>query len=165
MVKKQIETKLKLQIPAGGATPAPPVGPALGQHGVNIMDFCKAFNENTKKRESGMLVPVVITVYKDKSFSFETKIAPVSALLKKAAGIAVASGEPNKRKVGEVTKEQVSEIAGEKLPDLNTLDIESAVRIVEGTALSMGLNIVSEPTGKKYDTEPKEKEVEAKDAE
>ena len=166
MVKKQIEIKLKLklQIPAGGATPAPPVGPALGQHGVNIMDFCKAFNEDTKNRESGMLVPVVITVYKDKSFSFETKIAPVSALLKKAAGIAVASGEPNKTKVGEVTKVQVREIAKQKLPDLNTLDIESAVRIVEGTALSMGLNIVSEPTGKKYETVPKKTDIEEKNA-
>ena len=150
MAKKQIQTKIKLQIPAGGATPAPPVGPALGQHGVNIMDFCKAFNEDTKSREAGMLVPVVINVYKDRSFSFETKIAPVSALLKKAAGIAVASAQPNKQKVGEVTEEQVAEIAKKKMPDLNTEILESAINIVRGTARSMGLNVVPELTGKEY---------------
>ncbi len=139
MAKRQVETFIKLQIPAGGATPAPPVGPALGQHGVNIMEFCKAFNDSTKNREAGMLVPVIISVYKDKSFTFETKIAPVSALLKKAAGIAVASGVPNKEKAGSVTAEQVMDIAKQKLPDLNTEDPEAAARIVEGTARSMGI--------------------------
>jgi len=142
MAKKQVETKIKLQIPAGGATPAPPVGPALGQHGVNIMEFCKAFNEVTKSREAGMIVPVEISVYKDKSFTFETKVAPVSSLLKKAAGIAVASSEPNKQKVGDVTEEQVREIAKEKLQDLNTDDVEAAMNMVKGTARSMGINIV-----------------------
>lgn len=161
MAKKLIEIKIKLQIPAGGATPAPPVGPALGQHGVNIMDFCKAFNEETKKREAGMLVPVIISIYKDKSFSFETKIAPVSSLLKKEVGIAVASGQPNKEKVGELTEVQVEEIAKQKLPDLNTDDIEAAVKIVKGTARSMGINIVTEPTGKSYSINNSgEKEVE-----
>lgn len=142
MAKKQLETKIKLQIPAGGATPAPPVGPALGQHGVNIMEFCKAFNETTKNREAGMIVPVVISIYKDKSFSYETKVAPVSSLLKKAAGIAVASAQPNKEKVGEVTEEQVREIARTKMPDLNTTEIDSAVNMVKGTARSMGLRVV-----------------------
>jgi large subunit ribosomal protein L11 len=141
MAKKQLETKIKLQIPAGGATPAPPVGPALGQHGVNIMEFCKAFNESTKGRDAGMIVPVEISVYKDKSFTYITKVAPVSSLLKKAAGIAVASGTPNKEKVGEVTEEQVREIAKEKLPDLNTKDIESAMQMVRGTARSMGIKV------------------------
>lgn len=150
MAKKTIQTKIKLQIPASGATPAPPVGPALGQHGVNIMDFCKAFNEETKNREAGMLVPVVITVYKDRSFSFETKISPVSALLKKAAGIAVASPQPNKQKVGEVTEDEVIEIAKKKLPDLNATNIDAAVNIVKGTARSMGINIVDQPTGNTY---------------
>jgi len=161
MAKKQIETKLKLQIPAGGATPAPPVGPALGQHGVNIMDFCKAFNDETKSRESGMLVPVVITIYKDKSFTFETKIAPVSSLLKKAAGIAVASGQPNKQKVGEVTKEQVREVAEQKMPDLNANSVEAAMKIVEGTARSMGLVVVDKPTGKTYEIAAPKTEEEA----
>ncbi|MFW6135125.1 MAG: 50S ribosomal protein L11 [Elusimicrobiota bacterium] len=156
MAKKKIETKLKLQIPAGGATPAPPVGPALGQHGVNIMDFCKAFNEETKNREAGMLVPVEITVYKDKSFSYITKIAPVSSLIKKEAGIAVASGEPNKQKVGEITEEQAKDIAQKKIPDLNTNDIEAAIKIVKGTAKSMGINVVKEPTDKVYKTAEKE---------
>ena len=142
MAKKPIETVIKLQIPAGGATPAPPVGPALGQHGVNIMDFCRSFNDSTKSREAGMLVPVVITVYKDKSFTYETKIAPVSALLKKAAGIAVASGVPNKEKAGEVTREQVMDIAKQKLPDLNTDNVDAAAKIVEGTARSMGISVV-----------------------
>ena len=142
MAKKQLETKIKLQIPAGGATPAPPVGPALGQHGVNIMEFCKAFNETTKNREAGMIVPVVISIYKDKSFTYETKVAPVSSLLKKAAGIAVASAQPNKEKVGEVTEEQVRDIARTKMPDLNTVDLDSAVNMVKGTARSMGLKVV-----------------------
>ncbi|NLB35619.1 MAG: 50S ribosomal protein L11 [Elusimicrobia bacterium] len=142
MAKKKIETIIKLQIPAGGATPAPPVGPALGQHGANIMDFCRAFNEATKNREPGMLVPVIISIYRDKSFTFETKVAPVSALLKKAAGIAVASGLPNKEKAGEVTKAQVLEIAEQKMPDLNTEDVEAAAKIVEGTARSMGIQVI-----------------------
>src|SRR6056297_1642675 len=112
---KKVIGQIKLQIPGGQANPAPPVGPALGQHGVNIMDFCKAFNEKTKNRESGMLVPVEITVYKNKSFSFITKTAPAAALIKKAAGIAVASGEPNKRKIGEITEAQAEEIAEKKM--------------------------------------------------
>ncbi len=156
MVTKKLKTKIKLQIPAGGATPAPPVGPALGQHGLNIMDFCKAFNNSTKNREAGMLVPVIISVYMDKSFTFETKIAPVSSLIKKAAGIAVASGVPNKQKAGEITNDQVKEIAKEKLPDLNTTTIESAIKIVEGTAKSMGIVIVEKPTGKTYEIAKKE---------
>ncbi len=158
MAKKTIETKIKLQIPAGGATPAPPVGPALGQHGVNIMDFCKTFNDKTKSRESGMLVPVEITVYKDKSFTFITKTAPAASLIKKAAGIAVASGEPNKRKIGEITEAQVREIAQQKLEDLNTDDVGKAMNIIKGTASSMGVNVVPEATGKEYETEPETKE-------
>ncbi len=146
MAKKPIETKIKLQIPAGGATPAPPVGPALGQHGVNIMEFCRAFNEQTKNRESGILVPVEITVYKNKSFTFETKIAPVSSLLKRAAGIAVGSGEPNREKAGKVTKKQVREIAEQKIPDLNTDEVDAAINIVKGTARSMGL-VIEEKEG------------------
>lgn len=144
MPKKQLESKIKLQIPAGAATPAPPVGPALGQKGVNIMEFCKAFNEKTKNREAGMIVPVEIYVYKDKSFTFETKVAPVSSLLKRAAGIAVASSTPNKEKVGSVTEDQVKEIAREKLPDLNTKDLEAAIQMVKGTARSMGITIAEE---------------------
>lgn len=157
MAKKQVQIKIKLQIPAGGATPAPPVGPALGQQGVNIMEFCKAFNEATKNREAGMIVPVVISVYVDKSFTFETKVAPVSSLLKKAAGIAVASATPNKEKVGNVTEEQVREIAKEKLTDLNTNDIEAAINMVKGTARSMGINISSQPVEKKDDKPESEK--------
>ena len=140
---KEIAAKIKLQIPAGAANPAPPVGPALGQHGVNIMEFCKTFNERTKKEE-GMIIPVVITVYKDRSFSFITKTPPASILLKKAAGLAKASGTPGKEKIGKVTKAQVREIAKLKMPDLNAPDLERAVRIVEGTARSMGIEIVTE---------------------
>ncbi|MCK4648291.1 50S ribosomal protein L11 [bacterium] len=142
---KEIAAKIKLQIPAGAANPAPPVGPALGQHGVNIMEFCKAFNERTKKGE-GMIIPAVITVYKDRSFSFITKTPPASILLKKAAGLAKASGTPGKEKIAQVTKAQVREIAKIKLPDLNAPDLERAVRIVEGTARSMGIEIVTEIT-------------------
>jgi len=138
---KKIKGIVKLQIPAGGANPAPPVGPALGQHGVNIMEFCKAFNERTATQEPGMLIPVVITVYEDRSFIFVTKVPPVAALLKRAAGIAKASGEPNKKKVAKVTKKQVREIAEKKMADLNATDIEGAVRMVEGTARSMGIEI------------------------
>ncbi len=140
---KEIAAKIKLQIPGGAANPAPPVGPALGQHGVNIMEFCKAFNERTKKEE-GMIIPVVITVYKDRSFSFITKTPPASILLKKAAGLAKASGTPGKEKIAKVTKAQVREIAKIKMPDLNAPDLERAVRIVEGTARSMGIEVVTE---------------------
>jgi len=138
---KKVKSIIKLQIPAGGANPAPPVGPALGQHGVNIMEFCKAFNERTATQEPGMLVPVVITVYEDRSFIFVTKVPPVAALLKRAAGIAKASGEPNKTKVAKVSKQQVREIAEKKMTDLNATDIEGAIRMVEGTARSMGIEI------------------------
>lgn len=138
---KKVKTQVKLQIPAGGANPAPPVGPALGQHGVNIMDFCKQFNERTKGMEPGMLVPAVITVYQDRSFAFITKMPPVSALVKRAAGLAKASGEPNRTKVGKLTPTQVEEIAKKKMPDLNTMDIEAAVRMVLGTLRSMGIEV------------------------
>lgn len=138
---KKVVAIVKLQIPAGKATPAPPVGPALGQRGINIMQFCKEFNERTANSE-GLIIPVEITVYQDRSFTFITKTPPVSALLKKYAGIETASGEPNKKKVGRVTKDQVREIAKIKLPDLNTTDLEAAVRMVEGTAKSMGIEVV-----------------------
>ena len=138
---KKVKGIIKLQIPAGGANPAPPVGPALGQQGVNIMEFCKAFNERTASQEEGMLIPVVITVFMDRSFTFVTKVPPVAALLKRAAGIAKASGEPNKTKVAKVSKKQVHEIAEKKMADLNANDIESAVKMVEGTARSMGIEI------------------------
>lgn len=138
---KKVKGIIKLQIPAGGANPAPPVGPALGQHGVNIMEFCKAFNERTASQEPGMLIPVVITVYQDRSFIFVTKVPPVAALLKKAAGIAKASGEPNKTKAAKVSKKQVREIAEKKMADLNANDMEGAVKMVEGTARSMGIEI------------------------
>ncbi len=138
---KKVKTQIKLQIPAGGANPAPPVGPALGQHGLNIMDFCKQFNSRTANQEAGMIVPVVITVYEDRSFSFITKVPPVAALLKKAAGLAKASGEPNKNKIGKISRQQVEEIAKQKMPDLNADKIESAVKMIEGTARSMGIEI------------------------
>ena len=141
MAGKPVTGMIKLQIPAGQANPAPPVGPALGQQGVNIMAFCKEFNAATQKM-AGTIIPVVITVYKDKTFSFITKSPPASALLKKAAGIATASGEPNRNKVGKVTKKQVEEIAKIKLVDLNTTNLESAVRTVMGTARNMGLEVV-----------------------
>ncbi|MCD6422966.1 MAG: 50S ribosomal protein L11 [Elusimicrobia bacterium] len=144
MAKKKVKTQIKLQIPAGNANPAPPVGPALGQHGVNIMEFCKQFNEKTKNEDPGMLIPVVITVYEDRSFTFETKVPPVSALIKKVVGIAKASGEPNKDKKGTLTMEQVREIAKKKMPDLNTKNLESACQMVIGTARSMGIDIVKE---------------------
>ncbi len=140
-VKKKIKTFIKLQIPAGAANPAPPVGPALGQHGVNIMDFCKQFNERTKKMESGMKIPVVITVFEDRSISFITKMPPMSALIKKAAGLAKASGEPNKNKVGKITRAQAEEVANKKMPDLNTNEMESALQMVRGTARSMGIEV------------------------
>ena len=138
---KKIVAMIKLQIQGGQATPSPPVGPALGQHGVNIMEFCKAFNAQTKGQE-GTIIPVVMTVYADRSFSFITKTPPASILLKKAAQIAKGSGEPNREKVGSVTMEQVREIAQLKMPDLNAYDIEGAIRIIEGTARSMGIEII-----------------------
>jgi large subunit ribosomal protein L11 len=137
---KKVITQIKLQIPAGKANPSPPVGPALGQHGVNIMEFCKAFNAKTQNQE-GLIIPVVITVYADRSFTFITKTPPASVLLKKAAGLVKGSGEPNKNKVGKVTPAQVREIAQTKLPDLNANDLEAAIRIIEGTARSMGIEI------------------------
>jgi large subunit ribosomal protein L11 len=140
MAKKVISV-VKLQIPAGQANPSPPVGPALGQHGVNIMEFCKAFNAQTKNQE-GTIIPVVITIYADRSFSFVTKTPPAAVLLKKAAGIIKGSGEPNRNKVGQVTKTQVKEIAKMKLPDLNTTNLEAAIRTIEGAARSMGLEII-----------------------
>jgi large subunit ribosomal protein L11 len=138
---KKVTGFIKLHIPAGKATPAPPVGPALGQHGVNIMDFCKNFNARTAKGE-GMLTPVVITVYQDRSYTFITKTPPASVLLAKAAKVEKGSGVPNKNKVGKVTKAQVSEIAKTKLPDLNCDTLEAAIRIVEGSARSMGIDVV-----------------------
>ncbi len=138
---KKVVAVVKLQVPAGKANPSPPVGPALGQHGVNIMEFCKAFNTKTQSQE-GLVIPVVITVYADRSFTFITKTPPASILLKQAAGIAQASKEPNRIKVGKVTRAQVEEIARTKLPDLNANGLEAAVRIVEGTARSMGIEIV-----------------------
>lgn len=137
---KKIKTQIKLYCPAGAANPAPPVGPALGQHGLNIMEFCKSFNEKTKDKE-GLLLPVVINVYEDKTFSFIVKSPPCSVLLKRAANIAKASGEPNREKVAKITKEQAMDIAKEKLPDLNTDDLKEAYKIVEGTARSMGIEI------------------------
>jgi large subunit ribosomal protein L11 len=138
---KKVTGQIKLQIPAGKATPAPPVGPALGQAGVNIMDFCKAFNAKTAKDE-GLIIPVVITVYTDRSYTFITKTPPVAVLLKREAGIAKGSGEPNKNKVGKVTMKQVELIAKIKMPDLNCFDIEAAMRSVAGTARSMGVDVV-----------------------
>ena len=138
---KKITAQIKLQIPGGKATPAPPVGPALGQAGVNIMDFCKNFNARTAK-DDGLIIPVVITVYADRSYTFITKTPPVAVLIKKAAGIAKGSGEPNKNKVGQITAKQVEEIAKMKLPDLNAETLEAAINTVKGTARSMGVEVV-----------------------
>jgi len=138
---KKVESYIKLQVPAGKANPSPPVGPALGQHGVNIMDFCKAFNAETQGMEPGMPIPVVITVYGDRSFTFVTKTPPASVLLKKAAGIKKGSGVPNMDKVGKVTRAQLEEIAEAKMVDLNATDLEAAVRIIAGSARSMGLEV------------------------
>jgi len=141
---KKVTAMIKLQVPAGKATPAPPVGPALGQHGVNIMEFCKAFNAKTSgKDQEGLIIPVVITVYHDRSFIFVTKTPPASVLLKRAAGIAKGSGEPNKNKVGKVTEKQVEEIARTKMPDLNASNLAAAIATVKGTARSMGIEIVA----------------------
>ncbi len=139
--KKKVTAQIKLQIPAGQANPAPPVGPALGQHGVNIMQFCKAFNDATKGKE-GLILPVIITVYEDRSFTFEIKSPPASVLLKRAANLAKASGQAGKEVIGKVSKAQVLEIAKQKLKDLNTQDLQKAVKIIEGTAKSMGIEIV-----------------------
>ena len=138
---RKIETYIKLQIPAGQANPSPPVGPALGQHGVNIMEFCKAFNAETQSAEQGMLIPVVISVYTDKSFTFITKTPPAAVLLKKAAGIEKGSGTPNTEKVGSVTRAQLEEIVKIMEPDLNAADTDAAVRIIAGSARSMGLEV------------------------
>lgn len=138
---KQMVAKVKLQVPAGQATPSPPVGPSLGQHGVNIMEFCKAFNAQTQG-QAGMITPVVVTVYSDRSFSFITKSPPASALLKQAAGIVKGSGTPNREKIGKVTAEQMRQIAETKMADLNATTIEAAMRIIAGTARSMGLEIM-----------------------
>jgi large subunit ribosomal protein L11 len=138
---KEITGKIKLQVPAGKANPAPPVGPALGQHGVNIMEFCKQFNAKTQKL-GDTIVPVIITVYADRSFTFITKTPPAAELLKKAAGIVKGSSVPNKDKVGKVTRAQIKEIAQTKLPDLNAASVESAMRMIEGSAKSMGLEVV-----------------------
>jgi large subunit ribosomal protein L11 len=138
---KKVVTLVKLQIQAGQANPSPPVGPALGQHGVNIIEFCKAFNARTQGQE-GMIIPAVITIYSDRSFTFVTKTPPASILLKKAAKIVKGSGEPNRNKVGKVTKDQVREIAQLKFKDLNAVDMEGAILTIEGTARSMGLEVV-----------------------
>lgn len=137
---KKVQALIKLQIAAGNANPAPPVGPALGQHGVNIMEFCKAFNARTQK-DVGLIIPVVITVYVDKSFTFITKTPPAAVLIKKAIGLGKGSGEPNRNKVGTITRPQLEDIARAKMPDLNASDLDSAVRIIEGTCRSMGVNI------------------------
>ncbi len=139
-MQKKVTSVIKLQIPAGQATPAPPVGPSLAQHGLNIADFCKKFNNQTQDKK-GSVLPVIVTVYEDKSYIFKVKQPLVSDLLKKAAGIEKGSGEPNKKKVGKVTKEQLRKIAEQKIPDLNTEDIEKAMKIVEATANNMGIEI------------------------
>src|SRR5271157_5232755 len=143
-VTKKVQTQVKLQIEAGKATPAPPVGPALGQAQVNIMEFCKQFNARTQNKEmAGLIIPVVISVYGDRSFSFITKTPPAAVLLKKAAGIAKGSGTPNKEKIGKVTEKQVREIATQKMPDLNASTVDSAVKSIKGTARSMGIEVVA----------------------
>ena len=141
---KKVQTQVKLQIEAGKATPAPPVGPALGQAQVNIMEFCKQFNARTQNKEmAGLIIPVVITVYGDRSFSFVTKTPPAAILLKKAAGIAKGSGTPNKEKIGKVTEKQVREIATQKMPDLNAASVDAAIKSIKGTARSMGIEVVA----------------------
>ena len=137
---KKVIAEIKLQIPAGAANPSPPVGPALGQRGVNIMEFCKAFNAQTQA-QAGLIIPVIITVFADRSFTFILKTPPASVLLKRAAGLEKGSGEPRKKMVGKVTRAQVEEIAKQKLPDLNTRDLQGAIKIIEGTARSMGIEV------------------------
>lgn len=139
---KKVTGYIKLQVPAGKANPAPPIGPALGQHGVNIMEFCKAFNARTAQMDPDMKIPVVITVFGDRSFTFETKTPPAADLLKKAAGVEKGSGKPNREKVGTISRAKVEEIARLKMPDLNTTTLESAVKTIEGTARNMGLTVV-----------------------
>jgi large subunit ribosomal protein L11 len=138
---KKVQAYIKLQVPAGKANPSPPVGPALGQHGVNIMEFCKAFNAQTQSTEAGLPIPVVITVYNDRSFTFITKTPPAAVLLRKAAGIEKGSGTPNTDKVGKVTRAQLEDIAEQKMVDLNANDLDAAVQIIAGTARSMGLEV------------------------
>jgi len=138
---KKITGYIKLQVPAGKANPAPPIGPALGQHGVNIMEFCKAFNAKTAQMDPDMKIPVVITVFADRSFTFETKTPPAADLLKKAAGIGKGSGNPKKEKVGSISRDKLEEVARTKMPDLNTTNLESAIKTIEGTARNMGLTI------------------------
>ena len=140
---KKVLTQIKLQAPGGGASPAPPVGPALGQHGINIMEFCKAFNAQTQQSGSS-IVPVEITVYEDRSFTFVTKTPPAAVLLREAVGLDKGSGEPNRNKVGRVTREQVRAIAETKMPDLNANDVDAAMKIIEGTARSMGIEVAAE---------------------
>ncbi|MDR3330927.1 MAG: 50S ribosomal protein L11 [Endomicrobium sp.] len=143
MAQKKIKAMVKLQILAGEANPAPPVGPALGQHGVNIIDFCKQFNERTKTAEKGMIIPVIVTIFEDRKFTFITKMPPVSALLKKAVGISKASGIPNRNKIGKITITQLEEIARQKMPDLNANgNLKAAELMVEGTARSMGIDVI-----------------------
>jgi large subunit ribosomal protein L11 len=143
-VAKKVMTMIKLQIPAGAANPAPPVGPALGQHGVNIMEFCKAFNARTQA-QNGTIIPVEITVFEDRSFTFITKTPPAAVLLREAAGVDKGSGEPNRVKVANVSRDKVREIAELKMPDLNANDVEAAMRIIEGTARSMGITVGQAP--------------------
>ncbi len=138
---KKVIAQVKLQLPGGGASPAPPVGPALGQHGANIMEFVKSFNERTKN-QAGTILPVIITIYQDRSFTYIVKTPPAAELIKQAAGIDKGSGEPNKNKVGKITRKQLLEIAEKKMPDLNTNDVEAAAKIIAGTARSMGVEIV-----------------------
>ncbi len=138
---KKVTTYIKLQVPAGKANPAPPIGPALGQHGVNIMEFCKAFNSKTAQMDPDMKIPVVITVYADRSFTFETKTPPASDLLKKAAGVEKGSGKPNKENAGKISRAKLEEIAKAKLPDLNTTSLEAAIKTIAGTARQMGITV------------------------
>ena len=142
MAEKKIMTYIKLQVPAGAASPSPPVGPALGQHGVNLMDFCNAFNSKTNELEKNLPVPVVITVYEDRSFDFIVKTTPASVLLKKAAGLIKGSATPNSEKVGKVSRKQLEEIAEAKMADLNATDMDQAVKIIEGSARSMGIEVI-----------------------
>ncbi len=141
MAKKTVKAVVKLQVPAGKATPAPPVGPALGPHGVQAAQFCQQFNERTRKQEEGVLIPVVITVYTDKSFTFITKTPPAAVLIKKALGLEKGSGEPNKTKVGVLTREKLRAIAEQKMPDLTAKDVDAAMKIIAGTARSMGVTV------------------------
>lgn len=168
MAEKEVTSTIKLQIPAGQAEPSPPVGPALGQHGVNIMEFCNAFNEETSENEPGILIPVEITVYQDRSFDFVTKTPPASTLLKKKAGLASGSGEPHRAKVGAVTPADVRDIAERKLRDLNAYDVDQAMNIIAGTARSMGIIVAEEgeadeeefvdPSETAYEAEEEEEE-------